>query len=202
MYGPSMAGLWVGFFWSASLIGNVWTALHYRDEAETTKEAAATEDRNAEITSELKADDRGDTVARVHRHLKDASSPMAVRLASWRGQFTAFSMLYNFSAGALGFVFAYCTGTLNTAISTFGPGFMGMIIVALVLLKFTRTLEARRLADHFITANLVSAAVSLPIGIVYWQQNSVYSFRFMCIVHWSACLYSGIALVLEQSSLE
>jgi hypothetical protein len=198
-YGPSMAGLFVGAVYSSCLVCNIWTALHYRVEAERVKGAATT--HLAKALSKLKIDDCNDALEQVKRHLHDASSPTSVRTTLWRGRLALFSMLYNFFAGTLGFFFAYRSQSLKTAFSTFGLGFLGIVIVALVLLDCTRTSEALRLADHFRSVNSVSVAFHLFYSIGSWLQNGVYDFGAMCFVHWAACLYSGIVEVLVRSSL-
>jgi hypothetical protein len=77
-----------------------------------------------------------------------------------------------------------------------------MLIVAFVLLGTWSTSEADRLADHFKFANVMSIAVSLIVAIVGWWRNGLYNFGWMCFAHWAACLYSGIAEVLVQTSLD
>jgi len=202
LFAPSMAGLGIGAFSSACLVCNIWTALHCRVKAETIKEVAATAHTSAEVASKRKTDDRVDAFERVYWPLDDASSPTAVAIASWRGRCAAFSMLFNFSAGTLGFVFAYLKGTLKTTLSTFGLGFLGMIIAALLLLDLARTLEACRLADHFKSVNVFSITFFLYFAIGDWARTGAYNFDSMCFVHWAACVYSEIAEILVQSSLD
>ena len=129
------------------------------------------------------------------------SSLMTEKHASGRDWFFAYSMLFNFSAGAFALSSAYLTGTLNAALTTFGLGFTVMLIVAFVLLSTWSITEADRLADHFRLANVISIAVSLSVAIVGWWRNGLYNFVWMCFVHWAACLYSGIAEVVVQTSL-
>ena len=129
------------------------------------------------------------------------SSLMTEKHASGRDWFFAYGMLFNFSAGAFALFSAYLTGTLNAALTTFGLGFTVMLVVAFVLLGTWSIAEADRLADHFRLANAVSIAVSLSVAIVGWWRNGLYNFGLVRFVHWAACLYSGIAEVVMQTSL-
>jgi hypothetical protein len=199
-HGSSSAGLWVGSVWSACLASNVWASLHYRIKAEMRKKMAATADTIARGLSRLRIDDRDDALEKGNWTLDDSSSSETEGIVSRPEWLTQFAMLFYFSAGIIGFVFAYLTGTLKNALSTFGLGFMGMIIVTLVLLNFARSFEAHRLALRLKNANVVLSVISLVVGIVIWRKDGVYNFGVMSVMHWAACLNAGIAEVLLQSS--
>jgi hypothetical protein len=202
IYGPKMAGALVGAVLSACLAGNVWTSLHNWVKAETMKKMAVTADTITTGLSKLNIDDCDDTLEKADWTVDDSSSSATSEIVSWRDWFARFAMISYFSAGCLAFFFAFLTGTLKITLSTFGLGFMGMIIVALVLLDLARTSEARRLAIHCKTANVVSSAIALVVGIFLWQRDGVNNAGMMCVVHWAACLNAGIAEVLLQSSLD
>jgi hypothetical protein len=202
IFGPKMAGALVGAVLSACLAGNVWTSLHYWVKAETAKKAAGTVHTITKVLSKLKIEKCGDALEKADWTRDEGSSSETGETVSWRDWFSHFAMIFYFSAGCLAFFFAYLTGTLKTALSTFGLGFMGMIIVALVLLDLARTSEARRLAVHFRTANVVSSAIALVVGIILWRRDGVYNAGLMWVVHWAGCLNTCIAEVLLQSSLD
>jgi hypothetical protein len=197
-HGSSSAGLWVGSVWSACLASNVWASLHYRVKAEMKKKMAATADTIAKGLSRLRIDDRDDAVEKGNWTLDNSFSPEIEETFSRPDWLTPFAMLFYFSAGSIGFVFAYLTGTLKNALSTFGLGFMGMIVVTLVLLDFRRSFEAHRLALRLKNANVVLSVISLVVGIVIWRKDGVYNFGVMSAMHWAACLNAGIAEILLQ----
>lgn len=201
-HGSSAAGLWVGSVWSACLTSNVWASLHYRVNAEMKKRMAVTADTIAKGLSRLNIDDRDDALEKADWTLDGSSSSETEGIVSRPEWLTQLAMLFYFSAGIIGFVFAYLTGTLKNALSTFGLGFMGMIIVTLVLLDFGRSFEAHRLALRLKNANVVLSVISLVVGIVIWRKDGVYNFGVMSVMHWATCLNAGIAEVLLQSSLD
>ena len=209
---PSMEGLFLGAAWPATIAGNIWMTIHYHIKVRMAKNAGTAKNtsmaKNARMAiahasvglfPTAKRQDCGDDSERMN---SNSSSSMVKEFASECDWFFAYAMLFNFSAGAIGFFFAYLTGTHNTALTTFGLGFTGMLIVAFVLLGTTSTSKPERLAKHFKLANVISSAVFMTIAIIDWRRLGLYNFGWSCVVHWAACLYSGIAKVLVQTSVD
>lgn len=197
---PSMEWLFLGTMWPANIATNIWMTLLYRKETQMTKNA-----RMAIVYSSTglyRTAKRQDCVGDLEKAGWKSSFSMTEKHASARDWSFAYGMLFNFSAGAFALFSAYLTGTLNAALTTFGLGFTVMLIVAFVLLGTWSTSEADRLADHFRLANVISIAVSLTVAIVGRWRNELYNFGWMCFAHWAAYLYSGIAVVLVQTSLD
>lgn len=175
--------------------------LHYHIEAQKESASRTAAEASVGLFRTAKRPDCNNGISKADWILDDSSSPMTEEITSGRDYFFAYSMLFSFCAGTLQFFFAYLAGTLNTALTTFGLGFTGMLIVAFVLLGLTNTSEPHRLAEHFKTANVGAVALFWAIAIVDWRRTGVCNFGYMCFVHWAACLYSGIAEIMVHSSL-
>jgi len=202
-YWPSTAGLLLGAGWATNLACNVWITLRYHIKVREMKNARATTAHTSTgLMLTAKRENYGDDPEEADRALNGSLSSMAEKVAPERDWYFAYVMLFQFSAGTLGFYSAYLTGTLNTALTTFGLGFLGMLIGALVLLGTTSTSHPHRLADHFKTANVGSAAFFLTFAVGTWQESGVFNFGWLCVMLWAACLNSGIAEVLVQKPLE
>lgn len=186
----SMMGLFTGALWTAGIAWGVWEALHDRVKAGTMKEAATTELTMARIGSER--DINGNPLERGYWPY-DPYSPTTAKTVSLHGCLVTFFMLYYFAAGTAGFVFAYISGTLNSAVSSFGLGFLVMFFIAQLLLVFAKTWEPRRLAKHFLFATTVSCVVFLITS-----PSGRYNIGLMSVVQWVCLLYTGIAEVLMQ----
>lgn len=196
---PSMEGLFLGTLWPANVATNIWMTLMYRKKAQMAKNARMVIVYSS--TGLYRTAKRQDFVGDIEKAGWNSYSSTTEEDMSGRDWFFAYSMLFNFSAGTFALFSAYLTGTLNAALTTFGLGFTVMLIAAFVLLGTWSTSEADRLADYFKLANVMSIAVSLTIATVGWWRNGLCNFGWICFAHWAACLYSGIAEVVVQTSL-
>lgn len=192
---PSMAGLWIGTTWSASVAVNVWIALLKRVEVETVKKkmAAAMSHTGTSMAEEQDGDN---DIERAYIF------PSENKNTTWYGRFAGCYMAYSLFWGAFGLAYAYLVGLLEIALSSFGVSFMGLFVAALLLLNFASTSEALRLAKYFETWCVVSAAIFVAIGWVFWGQEGGRFFGLACAVLWSAFLYTGIAEVLSASAFD
>ena len=194
---PSMAGLGIGAIWSISVACSIWAALSYQFKAETARKVAeAAHPTSGAVDARLtNPEDRSEQIYRAQDDFWPSLSEERTSLRTW---IAINSMLFSFSAGTLGLVWVYVTEQLSTALPSFGFAFLAVLIGALVLLHVASHEPARDLAGRFRLCYVVWTIIYLIFAIINLWRGDWVHFGWPCALHWGACLYTGIAELLEQ----
>jgi hypothetical protein len=200
---PSMAGLWIGTMWSVSVVCNIPRALEHLIKADKLR----LEDLKAHLadveTWRAKKRADGDDLERVYRTEHHTSSLESQESTSSRRRCVACLMFSYSGASTFVFVFAYQNGTLETALKTFGLGFLGMFIVCLGILEFLSDESADSLADDLRDWTKLSSAMLTIIALVWWLRDGIHeTYGLISVVFWSVALHIGIAEILEGPTLD